>query len=262
MKKLFTIVCAITITFFPLISSSAEYNKEINVGVYPFPPYVNYDSGGSGITTELIKLLNEFQHEWKFIPKIISPKRRYKFIDERKEIDIIMFEDIDWGWTNQNVEFSRQFHINGKPYQDADLYITLKEKGRNQSYFENFAGKKLLLTRGYHYSFANYNTNEKYLKQHFNAEIATNPEAAIKKLLVKRGDVALATRSLLKNYIKTNPSDKDKFLICDREEGIYDMLIIIGRHSPVSKNEIDNLLLQLEKTELLNNFFKEHNLTD
>ncbi len=179
-----------------------------------------------------------------------------------KKIDIIMFEDIDWGWINQNVEFSRQFHIKGKPYQDADLYIALNEKSQDQSYFENFAGKILLLTRGYHYSFANYNTNENYLKQHFTADIATNPEAAIKKLLLKRGDIALATRSLLNNYIKANPSDKDKFFICDRKDGIYDMLIIVGRHSPVSKNEIDNLLLQLEKTELLDNFFKENNLTD
>ncbi len=261
MEKLITIVCVITITFFPLISSSAEYKKEIKVGIYPFPPYVNYDSDRSGITIELLRLLNEFQHEWKFIPINVSPKRRFIYMNE-KRIDILIFEDIDWGWANQNVEFSRQFYINGKPYQDADLYIALKEKGRNQSYFDNFAGKKLLLTRGYHYSFANYNANEKYLKQHFNAEIATNPKASIKKLLLKRGDIALATKSLLENYIKANPSNKDKFLICDRKDSIYEMLIVVGRHSPVSKYEIDKLLLKLEKTELLNNFFKENNLTD
>ncbi len=53
MKKMITIVCVIT--FFPLLSSSAEYKKEIKVGVYPFPPYVSYYPSGSGITIELIK---------------------------------------------------------------------------------------------------------------------------------------------------------------------------------------------------------------
>ena len=256
MKKLLLVIFVITFS----IANSIE-KKTVIVGVYPFSPYVNYDPPMTGITIDFIKLLNETQDEFLFVAKDISPRRRYEMM-KNKNIDIMIFEDTMWEWSGKNVGFSNQFVINGIPFHDGELYVALKEKTQNQSYFNNLKDKKLLITHGYHYSFANFNSDEAFLKSNFNVDICLDPEGVIKKLLKYRGDIGLIDKALLNRYIKNNPQDKDKFFVSKKLDAEYHFVFIVGNHSPITKKQINMLISKLEKNGKLDAFFKKNYLIE
>ncbi len=233
----------------------------VYVGGYPYRPYVSAAYDGSGVTAGMIAAFNRLQPDYRFIFKPISANRRYQKMSEQS-IDLILFEDPRWDWQGQPVEFSKPFMIDGTAYRDLDLYVTLRVLGEQQSYFSSLDDKALLLTRGYHYSFADFDADESSLKQRFNAYFVDDPETVITMLLSGRGQIGLVTRSLLLRHIARNPEDRARLYVSDRADNVNHLAIVIGQHAPVSKAQIDGWLEQMEQSGELKTLFKAHYLVE
>ncbi len=233
MKKLlllFFVIC---------LSSNMVFAKTIKVGGYFYPPFVQKDgSKVTGIGLELLKEMNKFQNKYNFKFVTTSSKRRY--IDFGKgRFDMIMFEDIAWGWKDKNVVASKVILRGG------EKYVAKASSSKDQSFFNNIKNKSLALFLGYHYGFANYNADEKFLKKNFKVQLSTTHEGNIKKVLLGRADISLITYSYLKQYMKKNPSVKKKLLISDKFDQKYNHTSLIRKNGALKISELNGILTKM-----------------
>ncbi|MBF0224648.1 MAG: transporter substrate-binding domain-containing protein [Desulfobacterales bacterium] len=238
-----------------LILISPIYGMDIvNVGGYVFPPFIEYaDNIYTGITLDLIEEMNNFQSKYKFTFVPTSSKRRYKNF-ENKLYDIILFEGIEWGWKEENVESTKIF------FKGGEVYVTKNFPSKTQSYFDDLKGKKLAIYLGYHYKFANFNADEEYLKKNFNAETSLSHIANISKVLNGKADIAVVTKSYLKKYLNENPQIKKQLLISTKLDQEYNLGILTRKSSKSSAKELNLILDGLEKSGRLSLLWEKYGL--
>ncbi|MGL1900587.1 MAG: hypothetical protein OCC49_00535 [Fibrobacterales bacterium] len=229
----------------------------IRVGGYVFPPYIEADYK-TGFTFDYIALLNKSQSKFHFTFLETSAKRRYGDIINGN-IDLILFEDIQWGWARYDVLSSSLFHIGSIPYNDADLFVALHSETKNNSFCKTLKGKSLLLTFGYHYVFAENITDRQILQKRFNASLSRNPNEVIKKLLLQRGDIAVISQSLLQKFIGEYPEHKNSFRVCDKKDYEYNMRAVFSAQSKKYYSSIVEIIEHLNRSgEFLTLLKKKH----
>jgi polar amino acid transport system substrate-binding protein len=227
----------------PAGRSSTECSpaKVVRVGGYVFPPYVQEDSGKfKGLTLDLIEVMNAFQSKYRFEFVPTSPLRRYSDF-ENGAYDVILFESVEWGWRRLPVDVSKVYA------QDCEVFVAKTLPNRTQAYFDDIKGKSLLVYLGYHYPFADYNSDPEYLLRAFNARATVSHEANLRSVIAGRADLAVVTRSYLEKYLSDNPALMPRLMISDRKEQHYDHTVLVKRNDDPSVGEINDLLERMER---------------
>ncbi|MCP4021056.1 MAG: transporter substrate-binding domain-containing protein [Desulfobacteraceae bacterium] len=231
---------------------SLSATETIKVGGYVFPPFVEkLNDQHIGITIDLINELNKFQQAYRFEFVTTSPKRRYADF-ETGRFDIIMFEDKNWGWKDKPVVSSKVFLKGG------EVYITKADPSKDQSYFDNLKGKSFAVMLGYHYGFANFNADETYLKNNFDIQLGSMPDANILKVLIGRSDISVVTLSYLHKFLKKNPDKKSQLLISVKMDQEYNHTILVGKKGKIDLQTINTLLLQIKDAGILDRVLKNY----
>lgn len=241
-----------------LLSFSAFGITKVRVGAYHFPPYFYEDSKESkyaGLTRDLVAILNNHQREYKFIVRATSSKRRYKDLEDGR-YDVIFFESQEWGWNilGNSIEFVGDF------VPDGEVFIANKETHSSQDIFSDIAGKKLAAFLGYHYAFANYNSDEKYLKKRFNILLTHSHARNIKQVVANRVDIAIVTHSYLKLFFKEQPSVEEKILISKKFDQHYNLQFGVRKASGIDSEAFKKILKQVKETKAYTNLLKKYNL--
>lgn len=221
----------------PLTTANDEEREIIRVGIYPFAPFVEQDTEGGykGMTLELLELMNQHQDEFFFQTVAVSPKRRYQGY-EQNDFDAIFYENKAWGWQDTDILSSIVYQTGG------ERYITLNRLGRDQSYFDNFSGKRMLGILGYHYGFADFNADEKYLQKEFSMTLTWSNTQNLRLLTASHGDVAVITEAYLRRYLRNNPHMRDQLLISDRYDQTYAHSVLIRPGLPLTLVKLNQLL--------------------
>lgn len=238
-----------------LVGQNALCSTVVKVGGYLFPPFVNVASGKpSGLTLDLIQLLNKQQSEFQFQFVLTSPKRRYLDFN-REAFDALFFENKQWGWQEKNISASHVFLTGG------EVYITKKTGYKTQDYFNNIHQKSLAAILGYHYQFANFNSDEKFLKSKFNIELATSPSTIINQVLSERVEIGIVTRSFLAKILFNNPDYINKILASNKFDQVYKHTILVRNNHPLTTDKINALLKKISSNGSLDDLLKRYGLT-
>lgn len=221
------------------------YAETVKVGGYIFPPYLE-KSGETyqGLTIEIIDYLNSFQSDYNFEFIETTSKRRYDHFDTGR-FDIIMFEDLNWGWQNRDISYSDIF------LRDGEVYITASHESKNQNYFNDFSGKKIAVILGYHYSFAEFISDEQYLTDQFDIQFSRNHEINILRVLEGISHISVVTKSYLYRYLNENPQYYEQLLISDKYDQYYNHRVLITEDSPIKADEMNRLLEELKERGIL-----------
>lgn len=237
--------------------ASTASTIEVKVGGYLFEPFVkNQGENPSGLTIDLIKLLNKHQKKYRFHFVPTSPKRRYLDF-ERQMFDVMFFESKLWGWQETNIQASNVFLTGG------EVYIANKnlKTGLNQSYFDDLESKSLVGILGFHYGFANFNSNEASLKKQFNISLVSSPQTIVNQVLAGKADVGIVTVSYLKEQMNTSKNLKQQLLISEKKDQEYNHTILVrDRHLEPSLSEINLMLEQITKNGSLNKLLKQYGI--
>ena len=202
-----------------------------------FPPYIEVEPNGKtgGMIMEMLHFMNTAQSDYKFVPVQTSAMRKVR--DFRNGLyDLSFFDNIKWGWQKENVTAS-QVYMHGK-----EIYIAKKQPGRTQDYFNDFTGKSMVGMLGYHYGFANFNSDTEFLRKKFNMQASTSNEGSVKMILHGRGDIAVVSDAFLHWYFITHPADRDKILISNKEDQQYFLSVLLRNDIKPSMKEINALL--------------------
>ncbi len=219
------------------------FAETINVGGYTFPPFLEKKGDNYvGVVFDIIEELNNFQdkYEFQFVPT--ASRRRTEHF-EKKIFDIIMFEDIAWGWSDRNDVVASKVFLEG-----GEVYIAKADPSRNQSYFDDLSNKSIAGILGYHYGFAGFSGDDKYLKENFDIQLSTSHEGNIRKVLAGRSDVSVVTLSYLNKYLKENPDKRNQLLISDKFDQRFHHTILFRKNGKISVDEMNALITGMENS--------------
>lgn len=244
------------ICFFIGLSTLAQAKETIvvKVGGYDFPPFINTNtSATTGITIDLIKALNNFQKKYRFEFFLTSPNRQYHTFD-KGFYDLIFFESLQWGWEQKPIDVSNVFLTGG------EVYITKASPEKDQTYFDNLAGKSKTGILGYHYGFANFDANPEKLKQTYQMELLTDHKLMIDKVITGQVDIAVVTASYLSYYLKESPFDIPRLLISKKYDQKYRHTALVRKGIKPDVNEINQLLDDMKKSGALKKIWKKYGI--
>ena len=202
---------------------------EVKIGAAHFPPYTVRPEQGAdtGLLPQLVEALNVLQTDYQFVLVPTSIPRRFGDFKQGR-IDMAIFENPDWGWKeipHTDVDMG---------LEDAEIFVAQREDGRQQNYFADLTGKRLALFSGYHYEFANFNADPKFLAQNFNATLTYSHDSNLLMVLRGRADIALVTRSFFSDYLLRNDGVGPKLLVSERIDQIYHHYALLRPQAPIS----------------------------
>lgn len=214
----------------------------VRIGAAHFPPYViRPERGGdTGLLPRMISALNAMQGDYRFEMVPTSIPRRFRDFQQER-FDMAIFENPAWGWKDiphEDVDLG---------LEDAEVFVTHRVQGRTQNYFDDLKGKRLAPLSGYHYAFARFNADPKFLAEHYNATLTYSHDSNLLMVLRDRADIALVTRSYLSTFMASNPRDADQFLISDRVDQVYRHYALLRLDAPISGEKFGELLKQLRE---------------
>lgn len=213
----------------------------VRIGAAHFPPYTVRPENGAdtGLLPQLVEALNTSQSDYQFVLVPTSIPRRFGDFKQGR-IDMAIFENPAWGWKDiphTDVDMG---------LEDAEIFVAQRrpenQPARQQDYFADLTGKRLALFSGYHYEFAHFNADPKYLATTYNATLTYSHDSNLLMVLRGRADIALVTRSYLSDYFLRNLKVADELLVSDRIDQVYHHYAILRPASPISGEAFGHLL--------------------
>ncbi|MGQ0708747.1 MAG: substrate-binding periplasmic protein [Rhodoferax sp.] len=216
--------------------------REVRVGAYPFLPFWD---GQTGLTADLVRALNAFQKDYRFVLVPTSSARRYRDLEDG-QYSVIFFENARWGWSERAVD-ATHVYLRG----DGEVYVARAQPGRDQTYFDTVADKDLLGVTGYHYAFAGMEGDPALLRQRFRITFGQDNAALLRHLLAGHGEIAVLTKSFVTRHLQQRPQDALRLLISERYDQLYEHSALVARGSAPSARELDALLDRMEAAGVL-----------
>ncbi len=238
-----------------LFTASLSAAEVVKVGGAHFPPYVIKSNlqESSGLLVELLAALNQEQSDYRFIMLPTAIVRRFDDL-QRGRLDMAIFENPHWGWQGRGAVAVDM------GLEDAELFVARQELQRDQDYFETLAGKRLALYRGYHYGFAQFNSNPEFLTSTFNANLGHSHDSNLLMVIRGRADVALVTRSNLYDFLERNREYSRQLLISDRVDQLYRHHAMIRVGAPITPERFAALLERLRSQGVLQRIFSPYRI--
>ena len=236
-------------------SAWAAAEIEVKVGAAHFPPYTVRPEQGAdtGLLPQLVEALNRSQADYQFVLVPTSIPRRFNDFKQGR-VDMAIFENPDWGW--QDVPHTAV----DMGLEDAEIFVTQRQPDRQQSYFADLRGKRLALFSGYHYAFAEFNADPKFLAGQYNATLTYSHDSNLLMVLRGRADIALVTRSYLNDYVLRNPDVGPQLLVSERIDQVYHHYALIRPQAPISSEEFAQLLQTLRDNGQLLKIFQPYQI--
>ncbi|WP_455827098.1 substrate-binding periplasmic protein [Pseudomonas graminis] len=221
-------------------ASAAQW---VRIGAAHFPPYTVRPEQGAdtGLLPQLIEALNAAQTDYQFVLVPTSIPRRFRDLEQGR-IDMAIFENPDWGWQkipHTSVDMG---------LEDAEIFVAQRQPGRGQDYFTDLGGKRLAVFSGYHYAFANFNPDPKYMAEHFNATLTYSHDSNLLMVVRGRADIALVTRSYLSDFMVRNADMAGQFLVSERIDQVYHHYALLRPKAPITGEAFSALLKRLRES--------------
>ncbi|UTL92856.1 substrate-binding periplasmic protein [Pseudomonas fluorescens] len=234
----------------------ADAAVDVKIGAAHFPPYTVRPEQGAdtGLLPQLVEALNRLQPEYHFVLVPTSIQRRFGDFQQGRT-DMAIFENPEWGWQqipHQTVDMG---------LEDAEVFVARKSNGRDQHYFDNLSGKRLALFNGYHYAFANFNSDPNYLRKTYNATLTYSHDSNLLMVQAGRSDIALVTRSYLSDFLARNPDSLDQLVASQRIDQVYHHYALLRPGAPITGQKFAELLRRLRDSGELTRIFQPYRIT-
>ncbi len=208
-------------------------------------PFVISPNERKGLAYDLIDVLNGFQSDFQFTDVFCPPRRL--LVEARKQtVDLIAFNNVDWGWRSINAIGSRNLT------KDKDLFYSLKGQ-RNDNRSDSIAA-----VRGYHYKFSDNDPNSLFAKAE--VTLVNDEPSGLQMVMRRRTKTSIASEAFL-YWVKTSAPDVYERLsinpVPDRE---YERHIVIFPHSPISAERLNKLLTRPVIVNALKRVFADYGL--
>ncbi|MEN2978890.1 transporter substrate-binding domain-containing protein [Tistrella bauzanensis] len=228
-----------------LAADTVASRRDVPIGGYQFPPYVEMDIGGgpaTGLIIDTIAVLNAAQDRWNFVFVPTTPARRYQDYAAGR-FDLLLFEKMAWGWSAAGIVMETSRTI----AEDGDVYIARAEPGRDESWFDDIASRRIAAILGYNYRFADFQNDPTELRKRFDIALVNDTAAVIALVLRGRVDTGVVTKSHLERYLQQYPDDRERVLVSARFDQTNDLKVLGRPGTTPSADTVFGLLADLQR---------------
>ncbi len=229
-----------------------ENAVRIKVGGYPFEPFVE---DGRGITADFLALLNRSQQDIHFELVSIPSQRRYELM-RREIIDAVFFEMPVWGWQDYQAEID----VSSPILRGTEIFVARRQEGSGAAVFQLSPERKVAVTLGYHYAFADFNADQKHVRTVVDAVFAEKISQTLRYLRTGAVDLAVMSDIYLLSQYQRTPQLKSELAIGPVPDHDYALPIILHKNAPVTALQIDKLIEKLRTTGALTDFFSKYGI--
>lgn len=211
----------------------------VRVAAYEYPPYYSAESEHH-LVGDITKALNRAQSKYHFTVERIAPNARYDALSIKGCCDVMLFEDISWGW--QAVDYSIQ--LTDIIYKDQERFVARKAINRDQSFFE-INGLRFGGIIGYHYPFAANEKDNRVLEEKYGIYLAHSHKVNLRMLLNGRLDLIM----LADAYIRSVMTDevRGQLLISERPYSTHRLSAVTNPQKAIHVDELNKLLVNLQQ---------------
>ncbi|GAB3093426.1 amino acid ABC transporter substrate-binding protein [Aestuariicella hydrocarbonica] len=230
------------------IRPSSAGRQLIRVGTSERSPLYIHDSPDD-VSAGILRAMNEVQQEYRFALYNIPVKRRGVSVREGL-VDIVMWDNPAWDWP-------MPMGVSLPLLRAKDIVIARRGEGVAEHYFDSLTNKSVAMVNGYTYSFPGaLNARQ----QDLNFVMVNTEESTIKMLMAGRVDIALTSDTALNWFIKQNPAVEEQIVISTDKVLDFERLFLIPPASPISVDEINNIVLAADKQGLLSPVYERFGL--
>ncbi|WP_419905842.1 substrate-binding periplasmic protein [Kiloniella sp.] len=217
--------------------NSVEAIETVRINITHFPPFyiVSNNAPSTGLGIDLIKAMNEIQSDYRFETIEISPRRRHHLFD-KGVYDVSLFDHIQWGWDEAKVEITDVYLSGG------ERYIALASNVTNQTYFNDLPNKKIGAILGYHYNFADFESDPDKLNDRFDITLVDKQIQILKLVLGNRVEVGVITETYLLQYLQTHKNLKDLISVSNTYDQPYNFIGIVRKNGPISAKKLEHII--------------------
>jgi len=246
--RLLSFLFALVVLGSPVTSQEASQKITVKVGGYDFEPFVEKEHG---ITPAFLTLLNELQDEYQFEFVHIPARRRYSTLTEG-HIDAIFFEMPRWGWE----DIRDQIEITKPLLRAKEAFYARADHPAGAEVFASLEDRKLALTLGFHYAFVDFNSDQAYIRERFNASFAPTQRVALRLTLAGSTDLVIMSDIFLYREYARNPALKNQLIRSPHADQSYALPLMVRKSGPVSVDYLEALVDTARKKGVLADFFK------
>ena len=214
-------------------------------------PPLTTDEGG--LSQDIIEALNEVQDQYYFEQILIAPLR-YQDLIKRQRIQMAAFSNLQWSWDEQQVQASLPM------IHDRDVYIALNKPGYQAMLEEMSPQTSKVGVLGFHYRLVNYSADQKDIKAKYNMTLVANELAVFNMVELDRAKIGIVAESLLKYMQAKQVSLKQRILIAEKPDSIYDRYYVIHNSSPMRAEELNEFLRTLHHNGMLKSIYDKYGL--
>lgn len=248
LKYLITIITILSGLFFHATAEPIQ----VRVAAYEYPPYYS-EQMQSHLVGEVIKALNHIQQDYHFSLEPIAPNARYVALSADGCCDLMLFEDIDWGWRDEDIDL----HVTEPLLVGRERFVALKHLNRDQRFFE-MKGLRFGGIVGYHYPFAANEKDHRILEEDYGIYLAHSHEVNLQMLLNKRLDLIMLSDEYLAAMVPR--SVKEQLLISKKPYGVFNMATVVNKNKNVDASQVEHLIDRLKENGRLSAIFKKFKL--
>jgi hypothetical protein len=248
LKYLITIIIILASFIFKATAEPIQ----VRVAAYEYPPYYS-ENMPTHLVGEVIKALNQLQQDYQFVLEPIAPNARYLALSADGCCDLMLFEDVAWGWADEDIDL----HVTKPLLVGRERFVALKHPNRDQRFFE-MKGLRFGGIVGYHYPFAANEKDHRILEEKYGIYLGHSHRVNLQMLMNERLDLVM----LSDEYLAAMVSDavKRQLLISNKPYGVFNMATVINKNKNVDATYVAKLVERLKENGKLNAIFKSFKL--
>ena len=227
---------------------SATDKIVVKVGGYPFEPFVEQ---GGGITRVFLEELNTIQdmYHFEFVP--IPARRRYELL-RRGVIDAVFFEMPLWGWE----PFEEEIDVTHPLLRGAEVFIANSSGASKENLFQLSPDRKVALTLGYHYAFADYNVDQSFIHSKVDAVFSESVSETLRYLRSGAVEIALVSDLFLRHEFMKHPDLQYQLVQRPLPDQEYELSAVLRVGGPINARKLDRLFSRMD----IHAFFRAYGL--
>lgn len=230
-----------------VVLTSAQAQTTIQVAHSSFQaPFVTSFEPPQGLVIDLVEAMNQAQDKYIFDLKLI-PSKRLLSSYKKEDIDLVAFNDMQWGWSNSGAQGSFPLTYG------QDIFFKAKDEEMTK-----LARFRIAAIRGFHYSFADY--DEQKLEELPHVTLSNTIDGVLKQVLFGRAKTGVASQAYLQWLKTVDPEQYQGISLIDKVDQRYTRRFIRLANAKIPVQDLNDILRQLAQTGVLKKLYQHYGL--
>ena len=188
-----------------------------------------------GAIAEFVLRMNAVQSRFDFRLQIV-PRLRVNRMFIEGEADLYPLRTLDWVEPELKLLASRPL------VQTGDVYIARRDNAVGGArIFEQLATRSLVGVRGYHYGLFGNNSDERFIRKHYRAELLPTNAAVVRFVELGRAEVGIVPEAMVAKILQ-DPQRRANLIVADRYDSRVELSHLVRQGGPIGVEMLNELL--------------------